>query len=66
MIASGLAITQPDPRPSWNDGAIKTAIIDFVTRVTANNTSDFVPIVDRMAVFDMDGTLIPEQPLPVA
>jgi hypothetical protein len=52
-----------DPLPSWNDGASKKAIVDFVTRVTTEGGSDFVPAPDRIATFDNDGTLWSEQPL---
>ena len=54
-----------DPLPSWNDGTVKRAIIDFVERVTREDGSDFVPVEDRIAVFDNDGTLWAEQPYPV-
>ncbi|TRZ45032.1 HAD family hydrolase [Robertkochia solimangrovi] len=52
-----------DPLPSWNEGAAKSAIIDFVTKTTTNGSSDFVPEKDRIACFDNDGTLWTEQPL---
>ena len=52
----------PDPLPSWNDGAAKRAIIDFVARVTTQGGPDFVPIDQRIATFDNDGTLWTEQP----
>jgi phosphoglycolate phosphatase-like HAD superfamily hydrolase len=52
-----------DPLPSWNEGAAKKAIVDFVTRVTAANGPDFIAPVDRIAVFDNDGTLWCEQPM---
>jgi len=47
---------------SWNDGAAKQAILDFVQRVTTEGGSDFVPPPDRIAVFDNDGTLWSEWP----
>lgn len=53
----------PDPLPSWNEGSVKSAIIDFVTRVTTAGGPDFVPPEDRIATFDNDGTLWSEQPL---
>jgi len=34
---------QTDALPSWNDGAPKKAITDFVSRVTVQGGSDFVP-----------------------
>ncbi len=52
-----------DPLPSWNDGATKKAIVDFVGRVTRQGGPDFVPQAERIATFDNDGTLWAEQPL---
>ena len=49
----------------WRDGAAKAAILDFVARVTTAGHADYVPPADRIAVFDNDGTLWAEQPLPV-
>jgi phosphoserine phosphatase len=49
--------------PSWNDGSIRTAIVDFVTKVTKQGSADFVPPPERIAVFDNDGTLWAEWPL---
>lgn len=50
------------PLPSWNDGAARTAILDFVARVTGDGP-DHVPVPQRIATFDNDGTLWAEQPL---
>src|SRR5512143_2394191 len=58
LCGPALAQQQPaDPLPSWNDGAPKRAIIDFVARVTAQGGANFVPADQRIAVFDNDGTL---------
>ena len=57
------SIAQADPLPSWNEGATKAAIIDFVTRVTTFGSPDFVPDRARIATFDNDGTLWAEQPI---
>jgi phosphoglycolate phosphatase-like HAD superfamily hydrolase len=54
-----------DPLPSWNDGKAKQSIIDFVTKVTTPGSPDFVPVPERIAVYDNDGTLWSEQPVPV-
>ena len=62
-LAAGLA-QAADPLPSWNDGAARQAIIDFVTRTTTPGSPDFVAIPERIAVFDNDGTLWPENPMP--
>jgi phosphoglycolate phosphatase-like HAD superfamily hydrolase len=53
----------PDPLPSWNDGALKANILDYVARVTTEGSPDFVPKPDRIATFDNDGTLWVEKPL---
>ena len=52
-----------DPLPSWNDTAPKKAIIAFVEQVTREGTADFVPVAERIATFDNDGTLWAEQPI---
>lgn len=57
------ALAQSDPLPSWNDGPVKTSITDFVARVTAPGSPDFVPAPQRIATFDNDGTLWCEQPI---
>ncbi|HVN88662.1 MAG TPA: HAD family hydrolase, partial [Candidatus Binataceae bacterium] len=54
-----------DPLPSWNDGKAKQSIITFVEKVTTPTSPDFVPVAERIATFDNDGTLWCEQPLPV-
>ncbi len=54
-----------DPLPSWNDGPAKQSIIDFVEKVTKPGSPDFVPVAERIATFDNDGTLWSEQPVPV-
>ena len=51
------------PLPSWNDSAAKSAILDFVARVTKQGGTEFVPPAARIATFDNDGTLWCEQPL---
>lgn len=48
---------------SWAEGAAKAAIVDFLGRATSPGP-DFVPVADRIACFDNDGTLWVEQPLP--
>src|SRR4051812_12180338 len=46
-----------DPLPSWNDGRTKKAILDFVADVTLEGSPHFVPVPERIATFDNDGTL---------
>jgi len=52
-----------DALPSWNEGTSKQSIINYVTAVTKEGTADFIPVKDRIAVFDNDGTLWSEQPV---
>ena len=52
-----------EPLPSWNDGAARRAILDFVARTTSQGGPDFVAPAERIAVFDHDGTLWAEQPM---
>lgn len=53
-----------DPLPSWNSGPAKQAILDFVAKVTDPDSKEFVPVPERLAVFDNDGMLWPENPMP--
>jgi len=62
VFANHTVLAQTDPLPSWNDGAVKKSITDFVTRVTAQGGPDFVSVEQRIATFDNDGTLWCEQP----
>jgi phosphoglycolate phosphatase-like HAD superfamily hydrolase len=50
------------PLESWNDGPTRTAVLEFVNRVTTEDSSAYVPVADRVAVFDNDGTLWCERP----
>jgi phosphoserine phosphatase len=59
------AKAQNDPLPSWNDTTPRQTIIDFVRRVTRQGSPDFVPVDQRIATFDNDGTLWVEKPVPV-
>ncbi len=56
------ASVDTNPLPSWNAGPSRDAIVDFVERTTTPGSLDFVPIPERIAVFDNDGTLWSEQP----
>lgn len=51
-----------DPLPSWNDTATKQQVMQFVQQTTEENSPQFVPVEERIAVFDNDGTLWAEQP----
>lgn len=65
-LAQGTPAASPAPGETvlsrWNDGAIRTALIDFVTRTTTEGNPDYLDPIDRIAVFDNDGTLWCEQP----
>jgi phosphoglycolate phosphatase-like HAD superfamily hydrolase len=64
LILGGVASGQlADPLPSWNDGPVKKNIIEFVGKITREGSPDFVPVPERIAAFDNDGTLWAEQPM---
>jgi hypothetical protein len=57
LAAAALAIgtqapAQTDPLPSWNEGAAKKAIVDFVQATTTQGSPQFVPPAERIAAFD--------------
>jgi hypothetical protein len=60
-LASSPAVAA-EPLPSWNDGPTRRAVMAFVEKVTREGGPDFVPVPERIAVFDNDGTLWSEQP----
>lgn len=63
LLLSNTAGPAQDPLASWNDGAAKQAIIDFIQATTKNGSPEFVPAAERIATFDEDGTLWVEHPL---
>jgi phosphoserine phosphatase len=65
FILTSVVITfaQTDPLPSWNSGAAKQSIIDFVRVTTDQSSPKFVPPEQRIATFDQDGTLWVEHPM---
>jgi phosphoserine phosphatase len=54
--------TNGDPLPSWNEGTLKSDIIAYVNKVTKEGSPDFIPVENRIATFDNDGTLWAEKP----
>lgn len=61
--AQTLAVQNENPLPSWNEGPTRQAIISYVNDVTDSLSPDFIPVADRIATFDNDGTLWSEQPI---
>ena len=58
-------MTDDERLAGWNDGPAKAAITEFVERVTTEGSPELVPPDERVAVFDNDGTLWCEQPMPI-
>lgn len=56
-------LAQGAPLPSWVDGPTRSAILSFVEDMTTEGGTGFVPVPDRIAVFDNDGTLWAEKPM---
>jgi phosphoglycolate phosphatase-like HAD superfamily hydrolase len=63
LVGAVAAHAQTDPLPSWNDGSVKKAIIEFVKVTTDKASPKYVPPEDRIATFDQDGTLWVEHPM---
>ncbi len=63
LVASSTRVWAQDPLPSWNDGAAKKAIVEFVQTTTTQGSPKFVPPEERIATFDQDGTLWVEHPI---
>jgi hypothetical protein len=63
VSVAGPASAQSDPLPSWNDGPAKQAIVKFVHATTDAASPNFVPLAERIATFDQDGTLWVEHPI---
>src|SRR5688500_15014459 len=65
-LAQGSPVASPiaggPPLSLWNVSPIRTALIDFVTATTTEGNPDYLEPIDRIAVFDNDGTLWCEQP----
>ena len=63
--SSEIGAAPADPLASWVDGPTKLSIVSFVEKVTREGSESFVPVAERIATFDNDGTLWCEQPGPV-
>jgi len=63
LLPAGAQTAAGDPLPSWNEGVAKQSIVNFVAAVTREGSPDFVPVPQRVATFDNDGTLWCEHPM---
>src|SRR5213082_892222 len=63
VVSITIAAPAAEPLSSWSDGAVKQSIVEFVAKVTKEGSPDFVPLEERIATFDNDGTLWCEQPM---
>ena len=63
LVFKTTALAQGNPLPSWRDGKAKQSILDFVATVTREGSPGFVPVPQRVATFDNDGTLWCEHPM---
>jgi heat shock protein HslJ len=64
FVITSIAVGQDDPLSAWLEGPAKEAIVNFVKATTTPGTPSFLALEDRIAVFDNDGTLWPENPVP--
>jgi phosphoserine phosphatase len=58
-------VPRPELLSSWRDTPTTQAIVDFVTKATTEGDPGYLPVAERTAVFDNDGTLWTEKPMPV-
>lgn len=65
LVATAAASWSVDPLPSWRDGVAKQRIFDFVANVTQPGPNYVAP-QDRVVLFDDDGTLWPDQSMPLS
>jgi phosphoglycolate phosphatase-like HAD superfamily hydrolase len=63
VVSLSLSALAADPLSSWNNGKAKQSIVAFVEKVTKEGSPDFIPMAERIATFDNDGTLWAEQPI---
>jgi phosphoglycolate phosphatase-like HAD superfamily hydrolase len=65
FLAAGRSVAQSseDPLPSWNNGAAKNALVEFVAKLTKEGAADYVAPPARIATCDQDGTLWVEHPM---
>lgn len=64
LLLVAVAARASEPLPSWNDGPAKQRVVAFVQAALDELGKDYVPPPERIAVFDNDGTLWEERPLP--
>lgn len=62
LILTSLGSALAHDLPSWNEGPTKTAILEYLTAVTRSDSPDFIPVTERVAVLDNDGTFWCERP----
>ena len=63
IAPNATAFAQDDPLPSWNDGAVKKSIVQFVEDTTNKSSPKYVIPEERVATFDQDGTLWVSHPI---
>ena len=62
-VKENIPAESADPLPSWNEGLARQTILEFVTLAIDSTQEGFIPVDERIAVFDNDGTLWSEQPM---
>jgi phosphoglycolate phosphatase-like HAD superfamily hydrolase len=62
VLSSGARLAAED-LASWNEGPARQAILDFLKATTDAGSEQFVPLEQRVATFDQDGTLWVEHPM---
>ena len=63
-ISNTFALDEPHGTLNYWQGDVRNILLNYIDSVTTPGSKDFIPIKDRVAVFDMDGTLMSEKPFP--
>ena len=61
QISETLALEPNNDLSCWR-GHVRKILLDYIGDVSTPGSKDFIPPKDRIAVFDMDGTLMSEKP----
>jgi phosphoserine phosphatase len=64
-VADDRVATPVDALTSWHPGVTRQAVVEFVRQVCGDGGAPAVPVEQRVAVFDNDGTLWCEKPMPI-
>jgi phosphoserine phosphatase len=66
FLLMDIALAQGANLSSWNDSVARKEVVRMIAKIEDTNNPAYLPPQDRVAVFDIDGTLWPERPTSIA